>query len=398
MTPRLRWPRWTFWQWVFVALMVAGAYATYVRVAYGLGGATNLTDLFPWGLWIGFDVLCGVGLAAGGFTLAAIVHIFNIERYKPILRPTILTAFLGYLLVIVALLFDLGRPYRVWHPLVMWNPRSVMFEVGWCVMLYTTVLALEFAPVVLERLGWRVALGWLRMVSIPLVIAGVILSTLHQSSLGSLYLIVPTKLYPLWYTPLLPVFFFLSALCVGFAMTIFESWHSSRAFGKQLEAPLLASMARVLAVLLSVYLLARFLDLEHRGALALLREPRTETYLFWLEVSLLAVPMRLLFRRHVRADPGALYASAVMVIFGFVANRLNVSVTGMEAGSGTSYLPRWTEVAVTLAIIALGFAIFRTAARYLPLFVAEEAAATPGRLSAPGGCASGAEPAPARGS
>jgi Ni/Fe-hydrogenase subunit HybB-like protein len=366
--------RFTLWQWIFGLLVLLGLYATAVRVFQGLGGATHLTDRFPWGLWIGFDVLCGVGLAAGGFTLAAFVHIFNIERYKPILRPAILTAFLGYLLVIVGLLFDLGRPYRIWHPLAMWNPRSVMFEVAWCVMLYTAVLALEFAPTLFERLGWRVALRWMRVVSIPLVIAGVILSTLHQSSLGSLYLIVPNKLYPLWYTPLLPVFFFLSALCVGFAMTIFESWHSSRAFGRQLELPLLASMGRVLAVLLAVYLAMRFLDLLHRGALPLLRAPRTETYLFFLEIALMLGPMLLLFAQRTRRRAGGLYACAVMAILGFVANRLNVSVTGMERGSGTSYVPKWTEIAVTLAIIAVGFAIFRLAVKHLPVFPAEAAA------------------------
>jgi Ni/Fe-hydrogenase subunit HybB-like protein len=365
--------RLTFWQSVFLLLALGGLYATYVRILHGLGGATHLSDRFPWGLWIGFDVLCGVGLAAGGFTLAAVVHIFNIERYKPILRPAILTAFLGYVLVIVALLFDLGRPYRIWHPLVMWNPRSVMFEVAWCVMLYTVVLGLEFAPVFFERLGWRGPLRWMRAVSIPLVIAGVILSTLHQSSLGSLYLIVPNKLYALWYTPLLPLFFFFSALCVGLAMTIFESWHSSRAFGKQLELPLLASMGRVLAVLLAVFLTMRFLDLFRRGALPLLREPRTETCLFALEIALMLVPMLLLFRRSVRMHPSALYASAVMVILGFVANRLNVSVTGMERAAGITYLPKWTEIMVTLSIIALGFAVFRLAVKRLPVFPAEPA-------------------------
>ena len=367
---RLR--RLSFWQWVFWLLMAGGLYATYVRVVYGLGGSTNLTDQFPWGLWIGFDVLCGVGLAAGGFTLAASVHIFNIESYKPILRATILTAFLGYVLVVVALLFDLGQPFRLWHPLVMWNPRSVMFEVAWCVMLYTTVLALEFAPAVFERFGWKTPLRWIRMISIPLVIAGVILSTLHQSSLGSLYLIVPHKLDPLWYTPLLPLLFFISAICVGLAMTIFESWHSSRAFGRQLEAPLLASMARVLAVLLSFYLTLRFVDLYRRGALPGVFENRTESYLFLLEIALMLVPMWLLFRGHVRRNPGALYASAVMVIFGFVAHRLNVSVTGMEFGSRTHYVPRWTEVVITLWIISLGFAIFRFVAKNFPVFGEEK--------------------------
>jgi Ni/Fe-hydrogenase subunit HybB-like protein len=371
--------RLNLWQWILAVLMIGGAYATYLRFFYGLGGATHLSDRFPWGLWIGFDVLCGVGLAAGGFTLAAIVHIFNIERYKPILRPAILTAFLGYVLVVVALLFDLGRPYRLWHPLVMWNPHSVMFEVAWCVMLYTTVLALEFAPVIFERYGWGKALKIARVISIPLVILGVILSTLHQSSLGSLYLIVPQKLYPLWYTPLLPVFFFVSAICVGFAMTIFESWHSSRAFHRQLEASLLASMGRVLAVLLMFYLVMRFLDLLHRGVLPLLVRPREETYLFFLEIALMALPMVLLFQRRVRANPTALYYCAILVIFGFVAHRLNVSVTGVEVASGAHYVPKWTEVVVTLSIIAFGFAVFWFAAKYFPVFPAErrEVIATP---------------------
>jgi Ni/Fe-hydrogenase subunit HybB-like protein len=367
-------PRWfglTFWQWVFAVLMMGGLYTTYVRVMYGLGGSTNLSDRFPWGLWIGFDILCGVGLAAGGFTLAAVVHIFNLERYKPIARPAILTAFLGYVLVIVALMFDLGRPYRIWHALVMWNPHSVMFEVAWCVMLYTTVLFLEFLPAVFERLGWKSPLKVLRVALIPLVILGVILSTLHQSSLGSLYLIVPHKLHPLWYTPLLPVLFYISAITAGLAMTIFESWHSSRAFGRQLELPLLAGLARALAVGLLVYLVVRFMDLSQRGVLWMALQPRTESYLFALEICLMLLPMLLLFRRHVRWNPRALYACAVMVIFGFITHRLNVSVTGMEAGSGVSYVPRWTEVALTLCIVAAGFAIFRLAAHYLPVFEEE---------------------------
>ena len=358
----------SFWQVVAVIFMMTGVYAAYVRVTRGLGGATNLNDQFPWGLWIGFDILCGVGLAAGGFTLAAAVHIFNIERYKPILRPAILTAFLGYLLVIVALMFDLGWPYRIWHPLVMWNPHSVMFEVGWCVTLYTTVLALEFVPVVFERFRWTKALKVTRAILVPLVILGVILSTLHQSSLGSLYLIVPQKLYPLWYTPLLPVLFFVSAICAGLAMTIFESWQSSKAFGKHLELPLLSSMGRILAVFLSVYLTMRFLDLWNRDALRLLAIHRTETYLFLLEIALFLVPMLLLYRKKIHNNSLALYGCAVLVLFGFVANRLNISVTGMEAASGTSYYPKWTEVAVTLAIVALGFSIFRFACKHLPIF------------------------------
>jgi Ni/Fe-hydrogenase subunit HybB-like protein len=341
-----------------------------LRVFYGLGGSTNLSDKFPWGLWIAFDVMCGVGLAAGGFTLVAMVHIFRIEKYKPILRPAILTAFLGYSLVVVGLLYDLGRPDRLWHPLVMWNPHSVMFEVAWCVTLYTTVLFLEFLPVVLEKFGLHKPLAWIHRISVPLMILGVLLSTLHQSSLGTLFLIVPEKLYPLWYSPILPLLFFVSAIAVGLAMTIFESWHSSRAFGRALELPLLMSMGRVLAVVLSVYLWIRFLDLSHRHVFALLAQNRIETWLFVLENLLLVVPMVLLYQRRVRSSPGFLYACAVMVVFGFIANRLNVGTTGLEAGSGTHYVPKWSEIAVTLSIVAAGFAFFRLIAQYFPIFEA----------------------------
>ncbi len=225
-----KFPKLTFWRTVLVLVLAAGFYSTVLRFVKGLGAATNLSDQFPWGLWVGFDVVCGVGLAAGGFTLAAIVYIFHAKRFYPVLRPSILTAFLGYSLVAVALLFDLGKPYNIWHPLVMWNPHSVMFEVAWCVTLYLTVLALEFSPVVFERFQLHRPLRVVKAVTIPLVIAGVLLSTLHQSSLGSLYLIVPEKLYPYWYSPLLPVFFFISAVSVGLAMVIFESNLSARAF------------------------------------------------------------------------------------------------------------------------------------------------------------------------
>src|SRR5512133_2860131 len=158
--------RFTVWRGIFAVLALLGLYSTWVRVYYGLGAATNLTDQFPWGIWIGFDILCGVGLAAGGFTLVAVVHIFNVEKFKPILRPTILTAFLGYVLVVCALLFDLGQPHRIWHAMVMWNPHSVMFEVAWCVMLYTTVLGLEFAPAVFEKFGWTRGQQMMRYVSV----------------------------------------------------------------------------------------------------------------------------------------------------------------------------------------------------------------------------------------
>ncbi len=362
----------TVWRVITVVVLAAGAIATYIRFFHGLGAATNLSDRFPWGLWIGFDVLCGVGLAAGGFTLAAVVHIFNIRRFEPILRPTILTAFLGYLLVIVALMFDLGRPLQIWHAIIMWNHRSVMFEVAWCVMLYTAVLSLEFLPVVLEKFRMNKILKVMHKVSIPLIILGVILSTLHQSSLGSLYLIVPEKLYALWYSPYLPVMFYISAIGVGCAMIIFESFLSSRAFRKSLEIGLLTDLARASVAVLAVYATIKFVDLNDRGLLGLLFVPRMETYLYWLEVGVgIIVPIVLFAIPKLRQSRGGLFAGATMIIVGFIVNRLNITVTGMEAWAGTSYFPSWMEIAVTLSIVVAGFLVFRLAAKYLPLFAHE---------------------------
>jgi Ni/Fe-hydrogenase subunit HybB-like protein len=371
----MRLPKLTFWKAVLGVVLLAGAWAVFVRFTRGLGGSTNLSDAFPWGIWIGFDVLCGVMLAAGGFTLTAAVYIFNLKDFKPIVRPTVLTAFLGYLLVSVALVIDLGRGYRIWHPLVMWNPHSVMFEVAWCVTLYTTVLALEFSAVIFEKLRLEKLAKIQHSISIPLVILGVILSTLHQSSLGSVYLIVPDKLYPLWYSPWLPVFFFLSSVCVGLAMTIFESHMSARAFGRHLELNLLTRLGRVLLVLLVVYTLLRFQDLYHRGALALLRHPTFEGRLFLLELFLGSlVPIGLLMFRRVRQSGTGLYVSAVLVVLGFVTNRLNVSITGMERAAGVHYFPRWTEIAITASMVAVGFAAFGLAVKYLPIFPEPHAA------------------------
>jgi Ni/Fe-hydrogenase subunit HybB-like protein len=367
--------RMTFWKVVFLFMMAAGFYATFLRFTRGLGASTNLSDQFPWGIWISFDVLCGVMLAAGGFTLTATVHILNIKRMHSIIRPTILTAFLGYVLVCIALMYDLGKPYNIWHPLIMRNPHSVMFEVAYCVMLYTTVLALEFSPVVLERFNLEKPLKLIKKILIPLVICGVILSTLHQSSLGTLYLIMPEKLHPFWYSPLLPVFFFLSAIAVGLAMTIFESSMSSKHFGLELELPVLQELGRVLLVVLGVYGILRLEDLANRGVLKMAFHRSYETYLFWLEITLaLILPLILLCQKRVRTSPQGLYFSAVFVVLGFITNRMNVSITGFEGSTGVRYFPKWSELAVTGMIIAVGFALFGLAVKYLPIFPKEQLA------------------------
>ena len=380
------------WRGIFYLLLAIGLPLVVLRYTQGLGAVTNLTDEFPWGLWIGFDLLCGVGLAAGGFTVTAAVYIFNLKRFHPIIRPTVLTAFLGYLLVIMALLVDLGRPWNIWHPIIMWNPRSVMFEVGWCVMLYTTVLALELSGMVFERVGWKRAVSIQKAATIPLVLAGVLLSTLHQSSLGALYLIVPNKLHPLWYSPALPWIFWTSAIAAGLAMVIVESRLSSRAFGRPVEMHLLKDIARALLVALGVFAVLRIYDLVHRGVIAEVFRPSYESGMFALEFALgVLLPFALLLSPRTRTDIRRLYPAALLAVSGFLVNRLNVSVTGLERSSGTDYVPAFSEIAISLFLVALGFGAFGLMVRYFRVYpeaaarsaAAPRAPAKPSRALAP---------------
>jgi Ni/Fe-hydrogenase subunit HybB-like protein len=311
-------------------------------------------------------------LTAGGFTLMATVHIFNLERFRAVARPALLTAFLGYILEAAAVMFDLGRPYRIWHPLVMWNPRSPMFIVGWCVMLYSAIMAAEFAPVVFEKLRMEKPLRILRAISVPLVILGVTVSVIHQSALGTFYVLLPGKLYPLWYTPMLPVLFFISSVCAGLAMTLVESGLSSKHFGHALDKYVIDTLSRVLLVALVVYGVVRFQDLWRQGAWQYAWSTGYEASLFWVEIGLsVIIPITLLSLRRVREDPNRLYLVAILTVAGFLANRLNVAVTGMERYAGVRYIPRWTEVAITLSMVAVGITAFAYAVKYLPIFTHE---------------------------
>jgi len=357
-----------FWTWLLGAILAAASVVTVLRYWKGLGAVTNLSDQFPWGLWVGFDVLCGVALAAGGFTITTAVYVFNLKRFQPIVRPTILTAFLGYILVAVGLMYDLGKPWNIWHPMVMWNPRSAMFEVSWCVMLYLTVLALEFSGIVFERLGWKRALVIQHAAVVPLVIAGAIISTLHQSSLGTFYLITPGKLHALWYTPLLPLMFYLSAIAGGIGMMIVESRLSSRALGRGLEMPLLMSLGKALAVALGFYGVVRLADMARLGVLGEIVAGSREASFFLLELGIgVVLPILLLTLRAVRHNSERLYLAAMLAVVGVVVNRLNVSITGLEGAQGGHYVPSLAEGIITLMLVGIGMAAFALAVRFLPI-------------------------------
>jgi len=366
--PRRGW-KLGFWSIVFWVIVALFAYVSILRFTRGLGATTNLSDRFPWGVWIGFDILCGVGLAAGAFTIMATVHIFNIHRFDPIVRPTVLTGFLGYVFVSLALLYDLGQPWRIWHALVYWNPHSVMFEVAWCVMLYTTVLSLEFAPIVFERLRLDWARRTLHLFETPLVILGVLLSTLHQSSLGTVFLIVPEKLHPLWYTSMLPVHFYVSAIGAGLGMVILESHLSGRAFGHALAMDLLEPLGRAMVVMLSVFGVLRLQGLFHNGALGMALGASYESRMFQVEFVLgVLLPVALLVWPRIRRSPRGLVFGSSLAVLGFIMHRLNVSVTGLERASGVHYRPSWMELTVSVGLVALGMGAFGLAVKYLPIF------------------------------
>jgi Ni/Fe-hydrogenase subunit HybB-like protein len=248
-----------------------------------------------------------------------------------------------------------------------------MFEVGMCVMTYTTVLFFEFLPNVFEALNWKTPIKWIKKVYPVLIVAGILLSTLHQSSLGSLYLIMPSKLHPFWYSPALPFFFFGSAVAVGLAMTIFESTQSAKAFGRQLELPVLVTLGGALLVALWVNALLRFEDYFHRGLLGEIIKPSYEAYFLWLELALtFVIPITMLSFKKVRLSPQLLYLASISTVLGFITNRLNIALIGFETYVGHHYVPKWTEFSITLMIIAMGFFLFGLAAKYLPIFAEAE--------------------------
>ena len=362
----------TLWRVIVALIFVAGAYATYARFALGFAASTNLTDPQPWGLWVGLGTLCGVGLSAGGFAIAAAVYLLGFERYRPLLRTAVTVSFLGYLSVMVGMMYELGLPWRIWHPIVMWNRHSVLFEVSWCVMLYSTVLALEFSPALVEKIPWKRArewyLKWHHEILIGLVLVGTVLSSLHQSFLGGLYLLTEGKLDPLWYSPYLPSLFYLSAIPAGLAATMIAIYLSVRSLDVKVDLGILSEVSQVIAPMLIIYALFRGVDLFTHGGSKYLLTWREETISFWVEIALFVfAPVILLSREKIRNNPLYLYWTCCLVVMGFMANRLNVSITGLQASSRIYYVPKWTEFALTLATITAAVLAFRYAVMYLEI-------------------------------
>jgi Ni/Fe-hydrogenase subunit HybB-like protein len=367
-----RFPRITVWRVIVTAIFAAGLYAAYARFFLGFHQATNLVDAQPWGLWVGLGTLCGVGISAGGFAIAAAVYLLGFERYRPVVRAAVLLSFLGYLTVVTGMAYELGLPWRLWPPIVMWNRHSVLFEVSWCVMLYTTVLALEFSPSLVEHIPWagarKLYLKCHHNILIGLVLMGAVLSSLHQSFLGGLYLLAKGKLDPLWYSQYLPTLFYLSAVPAGLAATIMAVYLCNRSLNARVDQRILTEMSQVIAPLLYVYAIFRGIDLINHGGLSSMFLWREETLLFWLEIGLFVLaPVILLSREKIRRNPQHLYWTCALVVMGFITNRLNVSITAFQSTSGFYYVPKWTEFALTLATVTAAAVAFHYAVLHLEI-------------------------------
>ncbi|MCB9849752.1 MAG: Ni/Fe-hydrogenase cytochrome b subunit [Phycisphaerales bacterium] len=369
---------------VLVLLILTGIGVCFAiwRFIFGIGSITNLDNQHPWGIWIAIDVATGVALAAGGFTTAALAHIFHREHYHAVVRPALLTAMLGYTFVGLGLMIDLGRFYNIWHPIVpaMWSGHSVLFEVGLCVMCYLTVLYIEFLPIVCERLEkeerWpRVRVfcmklnGLVGRIMFFFIIAGVVLSCLHQSSLGNLMVLAPSKMHDLWDTPILSLLFLLSAFAVGFPMVIVESMVASRSFKLKPEMHILSPLAKFVPVLLGIYLGFKVGDLAVRDKLSLIGEGSPQATMFVVEMvfGVIAPFIMLLFAR-VRKSPTGLFIAALMIVLGVALNRINVFLVAFQPlYPQKTYFPSIGEVAVTVGLISLLIFCYRVIVNYFPV-------------------------------
>ncbi|MFN2236646.1 MAG: NrfD/PsrC family molybdoenzyme membrane anchor subunit [Anaerolineales bacterium] len=378
MKIKIRIPDWMLSPWVMgmVILSAMAILISFIRMVVGIGPVSNLNDAYPWGFWISFDIYTGVALGAGAFTMAAVVYIFDLKKFTPLVRPSVLTGFLGYAMVAVALLVDLGRPENIWHMIIYQNHTSFLFEIGICVMTYLTVLLLEFIPVIFEGFRWNGVVHFFhKWLTLPLVILGVVLSTLHQSSLGSLTIIMPAKLHPLWWTPFIPILFFVSAVIVGFGMVIVESQISARALHRGIEINLLKVVASWIPYGSALYLILRFGQLAVEGKLGYLFTSGVYSLLFWIEILLIGIiPLVLFSQKKVRKSPNGLLYGALSVVLGVVLNRFDVSwiALGGRIFDTSGYVPSISEVLVSFGFVAASVLVFRYIALHFPLFVDEE--------------------------
>lgn len=365
---------------ITAVILVVGLILTVIRFTQGIGSITNLDDNSPWGLWIGFDLLCGVALAAGGYFTTVACYIMGMKHFHSAVRPAITTAFLGYGFVVVALLYDLGHPLRLPYMFFFPGTTSVLFEVGLCVATYVTVLLIEFSVAPMEWLGQKFSflLKWRKYVikaTIVLTIFGVCLSTLHQSSLAALFLIAPGKLHPLWYSPFMPMFFFVSSMVAGSSMVIFEGMLAHKGVHQYMDATHLKeadevtfSFAKAASLILFSYFILKFVDMCVQANFKYL----LSGYGVWWMVEMLCFVLlpALIYAKGARErNVGMCRLGAVNAVLGIVMNRFNVSMIAYnyQLSSAERYFPSVWEVCISIFVVTLIVTAYRFIVYHMPV-------------------------------
>jgi Ni/Fe-hydrogenase subunit HybB-like protein len=349
-----------------VALMTA---ILLYRFVFGLGSVTNLSDGYPWGIWIVIDVVIGSAFACGGFSVAMLVYIFNRGEYHPLVRPALLASLLGYTLAGAGVIFDLGRWWNVWNMFWPWsvNPNSVMFEVAVCITAYIVVMWIEFSPVFLEKLGLRDLKRKLNRVLFFIIALGILLPMMHQSSLGTLWVVLGEQVHPLWQTPLVPALFLFTAIIMGYAVVLFESCLASSAYRREIEMSLLAPLAKVMLGVVLVYIGLRFADLVWRGVLPLALQFNRESLLFWLEMVCFIAPFGLIGSALQRQNPARLFVAGILLMLGGSLLRFNGFLMGYHTGDGFTYFPSLAEILVTSGMFATEVLVYILVTRRFPV-------------------------------
>jgi Ni/Fe-hydrogenase subunit HybB-like protein len=358
---------------ILAAIVVFGAVLGIVRLVQGLGATTNLSSSYPWGMWIAFDVFT-IPFSAMAFTLAAVVHIFNQEQYHGLSRFTVLAGFLGYLMVVLVLVMDIGRWDQFYSVLLpwRWNLHSFMFEVALSITLYFGVLVLELLSVVFERRGWAVV-EWLHRLIVLIAGVGVLLSMVHQGSMGAVFVILRHKLEALWWTPILPVLFLTSALFTGLSVAIFLGVVTWRALGKPAPMKILIDLAKAVAIIQAIYLVLKIGDLLLAGEFGLIFGSGRFSLIFLAEIVIGVIVPLVIFASSARESEGGLLAGSICTVLGILINRMSIAWFALNPlppplhTLPVTYSPHWMEWGVTIAAVAAGILFYSLAIRYVPV-------------------------------
>ena len=339
------------------------------RFIFGIGSVTNLSDGYPWGMWIVYDVVTGTAIACGGYAMAILVYILNKGQYHPLVRSALMASMFGYTLAGLSIFIDVGRYWQIYNIFLpgFANVNSIMFEVAACVAAYIVVMWIEFSPTFFERPGKEKILKRINAVMFIFISLGVLLPTMHQSSLGSLMIIAGQKLSPLWQTGFLPLLFLISAILMGYAMVVFESLFSSLGLKRPLETSMLTKLSGVIPKLLVVYMVIRFGDLIWRGELGLIFTFDLNSFMFIIENVLYIYPLVILFSAEKRRQPKQLFIAAVLLVLAGGLYRFNAYLIGFNPGDGWHYFPAFGEIMITVGIIAMEIMAYLVFVKKLPV-------------------------------